>query len=122
MASLDVVLPTRGTLFRFSTPRGEVQIAARPMSQPVMESLVRLGGVLAALVVLLAVRRFLRRHGFSPLARRVTAVVMVILGLIGMFVGVFPLAGVVLFVIGVAWLVRLALARRRAAIAVRVPQ
>jgi hypothetical protein len=115
MASLDVVIPQRGQVFKFTMPRGDIQITARPVSQPLVDSLLRIAGVLAAVGVLVALRRFLKRRQFGPSARRAAAATLIVLGFIGLLLGIFPLAGLAMFVIGIVWAIRLALARRREA-------
>jgi hypothetical protein len=115
MASLDVAIPQRGQVFKFTMPRGDIQVTARPVSQTLVDSLLRIAGVLAAIGVLVALRRFLKRRQFGPSAHRAAAVTMIVLGLVGLFVGILPLAGLVMLAIGIAWAIRLALARRREA-------
>ena len=52
LASLDVQIPERGTVYRFTTPRGEQQITARAASSRLLEGLGRLGIVAVAAVLL----------------------------------------------------------------------
>jgi hypothetical protein len=115
MASLDVELPARGTLYRFTMPRAEIDIAARPVSQPLIDSLIRIGGVLVALAVLALGWRFWKRGGLPPTVRPAAALILIILAAIGLLGGVFPIASFVVLVAAIVWRVRLAIERRRAA-------
>ncbi len=57
LASLDFELPTHGVLYRFTTPRGEVEITARHVSDNLVQRLLGIVETLAVLLVLwLAVR------------------------------------------------------------------
>ena len=53
IASLDVQLPKRGTVFRFSTPRGDVKITARAVSRELTDRASQVAVSLAILLVLL---------------------------------------------------------------------
>ncbi len=117
MASLDVELPARGTLYRFTMPRAEIDIAARPVSQPLIDSLIRIGGVIVALAVLALGWRFWKRGGLPPAARPAAALIFIVLGLAGFLFGVFPVPSFVVLVAAVVWRVRLAIEHRRAAMA-----
>ncbi|MCX5659362.1 MAG: hypothetical protein NTW19_06515 [Planctomycetota bacterium] len=55
LASLDVAVPIRGLAYRFTTPRGEVEISAVAVSRPFVGNLFRLGVALAALVVVVII-------------------------------------------------------------------
>ena len=102
LASLDVEIPVRGTEYRFTTPRGEVAVTARPVSRTMMDSLKQIGLVVlfivAAVVVVRVVRRLRRR--VSPVV--IAAGLLILLGLIGMIV--LPMAGAALVIVGLAML------------------
>ena len=115
LASLDVQLPVRGRLYRFSTPRGEVEIAARAVSVSLLDGLERAGGVLAVLVVLGLVRRRLRGRPLTTEAQAILSTVLILAGIAGLMAGVFPLAALLTAAVGVAMKVVLFFARRRAA-------
>ncbi|HEY5311334.1 MAG TPA: hypothetical protein VIK18_02400, partial [Pirellulales bacterium] len=53
LASLDVKIPRRGVVYRFTTPRGEVHVTAQAVSARLTTSLFRLG--IVALVALFAI-------------------------------------------------------------------
>jgi autotransporter-associated beta strand protein len=114
MASLDFELPQRGRLYRFTTPRGEVELSARAVST---RFLVRLGSLLAIVVLVLAVHRLVlaaRRGGFARLRGRPGAILLAVLGLLSLVTGVMPLAGLACLAVGV---VRYLMLRRRRAVA-----
>jgi hypothetical protein len=117
MASLDVELPTRGKVYRFSTPRGDTEVTASAASQPLIDGLERVGGAAALVLAVLFVRRMLRRRTLDLPAQNTLATVLIVLGLVGMLIGILPVAGLVAMVVGVAIKVRLFRARRRPAAA-----
>jgi hypothetical protein len=117
LASLDVELPKRGTLYRFTTPRGVVEITSCAASVPLLEGLERLGGVVVLAVLVAAVIRLARRRPLSMQAQGTVATVLIILGIVGILFGVLPLGGLVAVILGIVILVRLRRARRKAAAA-----
>ena len=64
LASLDVELEPRGRKFLFTTPRGDVQVTARAVSDPLLGRLLRLAAVAIGLGLAVVVAR--RRGGFAP--------------------------------------------------------
>jgi hypothetical protein len=118
MASLDVELPLRGTVYRFTTPRGDVDIRATAVSQPLIDGLVRLGAAAGLVVIVLVVRRLARRGSFRLAAQRTASTVLLVLGVLGTLFGVFPIAGVAAIFVGLGMKVWLRFARRKAAAAV----
>ena len=117
MASLDVQLPLRGRVYRFTTPRGDVEVTASAASRPLIEGLERLGGVAALVVVVLAARRLVRGRSFSIQTQSTISTVLVVLGVLGMLVGILPVAGLIMTVIGVIMKIHLFRVRRRPAAA-----
>jgi hypothetical protein len=117
LASLDVELPLRGTVYRFTTPRGDVDIRATAVSQPLIDGLVRLGAAVGLVVIVLVVRRLARRGSFGLAAQRTASTVLIVLGIAGAFCGVFPIAGVAAIFVGIGMKVWLRFARRKAAAA-----
>jgi len=117
LASLDVDLPLRGTMVRFTTPRGDVEIRATAVSQPLIDGLVRLGAAVGLVVLVLVVRRLARRGSFGFAAQRTCSTVLLVLGVLGVMFGVFPVAGVAAIFAGIGMKLWLRFARRRAAAA-----
>ncbi|MCX5675027.1 MAG: hypothetical protein NTX87_08470, partial [Planctomycetota bacterium] len=115
LASLDVELPLRGRLFRFTTPGGEMKIAATAASLRLVEGAERLGAVLALVVLMWIAWRLARRGSFGPAARRTASTVILVLGVVGVLFGVFPVAGLVALLVGLVMKVWLRFARRGAA-------
>jgi hypothetical protein len=113
MASLDVELPRRGTVYQFTTPRGEVEIVACSMSLPLIDGLERVGGVAALVAIVLLARRRLRGRTFSLRAQATFSTALIVLGVIGAALGVLPVAGLLAVALGVAMKIRLFFARRR---------
>lgn len=117
MASLDVQLPARGRVYRFTTPRGDVEVTASAASRPLIEGLERVGGVAALVIVVLAIRRLARRRSFGLQTQSTLSTVLIVLGIIGLFVGILPVAGLIAIVIGVIMKIHLFRVRRRPAAA-----
>ena len=112
LASLDVRLPERGRLYRFTTPRGELEISARAFPIVVLQRLAGLGVVLAAIFVVWLLGRENSRRGWAAIFNsRVFAVALLVAGVLSVIVGVFPVAGLVAIAAGIVLVVR----RRQAA-------
>jgi hypothetical protein len=103
LASLDFALPACGLVYRFATPRGEVELTARAVSSELVDRLRQLALALAALVVLLVVYRLLRRGWF---ATSLGSTIAIFGGLISICVGLLPGVGLVALVGGVVVKVR----------------
>ena len=114
LASLDVEVPRRGMLYQFSMPMppANVGIAASTAASTTIDSVERAAGVVALILVLLIVRRWLRGRTFDLRAQSVAALVLIVLGVVGAAFGVFPLAGVLAVLLGLGMQVRLFFARR----------
>jgi hypothetical protein len=117
MASLDVELPQRGLVYRFTTPRGDVDVAASAASKPLIEGLERVGGVAVLIILVLAARRLLRGRSFDIRTLSIASTVLIVLGVIGMVLGIVPVPGLVAMVVGVAIKIHLFRVRRRPAAA-----
>ena len=100
LASLDFELPTRGMVYRFTTPRGEQEITARYLSGDVVRRLVELAWVAVAVLVVWFIVGLVRRGRFDWLARPTGSWLLIGLGLFSLLVGVFPVAGLVAIVFG----------------------
>jgi hypothetical protein len=116
LASLDFELPQPpGRLYRFTTPRGEMELAARAVSTA---WLARLGGlaVIAGLVlVVYGFARAGRRTTFSGLRTRTAALLLALLGVLSLLSGLLPILGLACLVIGIVAFIKLR--RRRAPVA-----
>jgi len=117
LASLDVELPRRGTLYQFTMPRGEVEITARSASLPLIEGLERVAGVVVLVVVIVLVRRWVRGREIGLKTQGTISTVVIILGVIGVAFGIFPVAGLLALAVGVSMKTKLFFARRRPAAA-----
>ncbi|MFO8012460.1 MAG: hypothetical protein R6X20_04045 [Phycisphaerae bacterium] len=114
LASLDVELPERGRLFRFTMPMPpeDVAIEATAASEAVADGTARAAGVLAVLLVLLGLRRWLRGRSFDVRTQSLISTVMIILGVFGVVLGIFPLAGLAAVLVGAGMKVYLFFERR----------
>jgi hypothetical protein len=114
LASLDVELPLRGRLFRFTTPGGEMKITATAASLRLVEGAERLGAVIALVVLVWIGWRLARRGSFGHAAQRTASTVLLVLGVVGVLFGVFPVAGLAALLVGLVMKVWLRFARRGA--------
>ena len=106
LASLDFELPTRGMVYRFTTPRGEQEITARYLSGDVVRRLVELALVGVAVLVTWFIVGMVRRGRFDWLARPAGSWLLIGLGLFSLLAGVLPWAGIVAIVVGFGLKVR----------------
>jgi len=113
LASLDVDLPDRGVEFMFTTPRGEIEITARAVSAPMTERIVWLIAIVVALVVLYIIYRLARRIVPWLVGSQVGASLLFLAGVFSLLFGLFPIAALTAFVVGLVQLIRLSIANRR---------
>jgi len=112
LASLAVEFPVRGTPYFFTTPRGEVTITARGISQASLGTLEHAGVVLLAVVLYALIRRAARR---GRLVTLLGPTLLIVLGLASLVTGVLPLLGAAMVVAGVV--IRISRGRRQRAVA-----
>jgi hypothetical protein len=107
LASLDFRLPERGLVFSFTTPRGQIEITARPIAYPLIGRLIGLVILAAVVLIAWAASRQPAREAYSRLFSTVASgVLLALVGLVSLITGVFPYAGLVLMVIGIALAIR----------------
>jgi len=100
LASLDVELPMRGTVYRFTTPGGDAEITARALHGRLVDNATRAVAIVAAILVVLALVRIARRGGFGWLVGRAGCASLIVIGLI--LLVVLPVLGLVALVSGIA--------------------
>ncbi len=100
LASLDVEIPRVGKRFRFSTPRGDVQITARTVTDSTLETLTQWGIAAATVLLLITGYLFFRPGGYLGRNPKASAHVLIILGLLSLMTGLFPLAGALMLIAG----------------------
>ncbi|HZL88018.1 MAG TPA: hypothetical protein VFB96_06540, partial [Pirellulaceae bacterium] len=107
LASLDVEIPQDGVEYLFTTPRGKVEITARPVSHWVLSRLWGAGGLLAAVIVLWALTRPVLVRGYRTAAGTLWfAIALIVVGLASLVIGVVPVAGLIAALIGAALVAR----------------
>lgn len=100
--SLDVNLPWRGNVYRFTTPRGKApEITARAISSELLGKVYRVAGLLVGLVGVLVVVRMVFGGWLRWLAGLAGTVLLLGLGLALLLLGIFPVGGAALFLVGV---------------------
>lgn len=118
LASMDIEIPADGVEFFFTTPRGKVEITARPVSESLVARLWGTGGLFAAALLLWVVTRPRLLRVYRLVAGTLTfAIVLIVAGLMGIVLGVVPLAGLVAALIGAGLIVRRMVAGKRLAVA-----
>jgi hypothetical protein len=114
LTSLDLELPTRGTVYLFTTPGGETQITGWAVAAESVLKLAYLVAVLAVIVVVLWIVRCASGGGFRWLAGRAGAILLICLGVLLLIAG-FLVAGLALVIAGVVLAIRRVALRRSAA-------
>ncbi len=112
IVSLDVELPERGQVFNFTTPRGEVEITARAISDSLVSRLLRFAWVLGGLGIIGVVTQLVRRGGLNFLRTKLGAVLLIPFGLV--LFCFFPVLGTVAVVAGVLLTISALMIRREA--------
>jgi hypothetical protein len=113
LASLDVDLPLRGREYLFTTPRGDIDITARAVSEPLLDRLTRLLVIAAGFVGLLVLLRVLPRVARVLHGSRWFAGAVLLVGLLSLLLGIFPILAPAALIYGLVQLIRLEIARRR---------
>ena len=108
LTSLDVEFPTRGKVYFFTAPRGEVEIRARAVSRPLLANLGLVGLVILIVGAIAGIWRFGRRGRLIEQNVRAITTIMILVGLAGVVIGLLPVLGVVLAVVGIVWKVQVA--------------
>ncbi len=100
LVSLDVHIPTRGILYQFTTPRGDVKITARAVSRTFLANLARWAIVFAVIAVLWRGYKFVLQERFADKYVRTISIALIVAGLASVLTGVLPLAGVLALIVG----------------------
>jgi hypothetical protein len=104
LASLEVVLPTqdanRWSIYRFTTPRGEVEITARSLSDKLLHRVGYAAGTLAVILLIGFLVRLGFRSGESRHTKSSMTTLMIVLGLLALILGVLPVLGVLAIIAG----------------------
>lgn len=107
LASLDVQLPERGQLYQFTTPRGEISVAANSISVNVLSRLMRLGFVLGLVAIGWVLTRPRSLQEWRKLLESTpVGVALIIVGFASLLGGILPLAGLLTMLSGIAVIVR----------------
>lgn len=114
LASLDVELARRGTEFLFTTPRGDIEITARPLPQALVDRSSRFGGLLLFLVVGLAAYRVVPPVCKAIARSRLALLLLMLLGLVAMCASIVPLYALMLLVTAALLLAHSLFSRRTA--------
>jgi hypothetical protein len=100
-------------VYHFTTPRGEVELNARAISQGLVVKLGWLAMVAVAAFLVWYDVRLLRRARFGWLKGPAGAAVLLIVGVVSLIAGVLPIAGLVAVGIGAFLVARLLVLRRK---------
>ncbi|MCU0982765.1 MAG: hypothetical protein MUF25_26690, partial [Pirellulaceae bacterium] len=113
LASLDVDLPLRGREYLFTTPRGDIDITARAVSEPLLGRLYRLLVIAIGFVVFLVLLRVLPWIARGLHRNRWFAAAVLLVGLLSLLLGIFPILALAALIYGLVQLIRLEIARRQ---------
>ncbi len=117
LASLAVEFPVRGVPYYFTTPRGEVAVTARAVSSRFIETVRRIGSTLVVIVIIGAACVALRKPSVLRLESRAWSTLLIALGFTGVVVGVLPVLGLAVIVVGVVARINVRRRERAAALA-----
>lgn len=110
LASLDVALPGedrgRWESHRFTTPRGEIGILAYAVGWEAVDMLKRVGTALGLLMALFVFRVLARTGLMSVKTRRLLSTVIILVSVLGLLVGLFPIAALVLLIAAIVMRIR----------------
>ena len=110
LAGLEIQIPKRGKLYRFTTPLGDADITGRPVSRTLESNAKRLGWVAGIILVALLACKLLRKVRWTALGeQRALLFAMLGLGLLSMLTWTLPIYGALLFLTGAVLLIRRAL-------------
>lgn len=119
LASLELQLPVHDEgfyqVYRFSTPRGEVEITAWAVSDSLWTRLLKLVAVVAAVAVLAYLVRLARAGRLAWLWGAGGSWLLICVGLLALLLGILPVAGLIALAAGIVIKIRRAVARRAAA-------
>jgi hypothetical protein len=103
-ASLDVQLPQRGTEYRFTTPRGNIEIQARAIDNSLWLRAKKLA-IVAGLILLVAFCVRIIRSVNERILGPKLAMLLIIIGLLMLVLGVAPVLGGIALVVGIIQIV-----------------
>jgi len=106
LASLDVEIPTRGAVYNFTVPRGEVEVTARAASRSMLDGLYQLGLVLVVVAVIGCLLRLAVGGRFGWLAGPGGSTLLICLGLLCLVLGFFQIASLAAIAAGIYFKVR----------------
>lgn len=105
LASLNVAIPRRGVVYRFTTPRGEVHITGRAISDTLATSVFRVAIVLiVAIIAILALRAVQGGWVARAFQSRLGCLLLVLLAIFSLVLKLTLIAVLLVFV-GFLWLV-----------------
>ena len=110
-ASLLVSMQPRGTIYRFRSPRGRLEITGRAVSSSLRRRSILAAAICIVLLVIFLIYRFIERHGLDRIINRVAAGGLILIGLLLLAMNIaVPIASVII-VLGVIQIVRITATR-----------
>jgi len=101
LASLDFELPQRGTTYFFTTPRGNIEISARPINSHLLQQLTNFAWLVALVVAALCGWWLVQKVTRSRRGQIVVATLLCITGPMLVVFGTLPIFGIVMILGGV---------------------
>ncbi len=102
MASLDVTLPKRGRVYRFTTPGGDCEIVARSASHEAIRGWIQSAVVVVVVLLALSALRMGRAGGFDWVLGAGFSTALIALGALALLLGFFPVYGLLAVIAGIA--------------------
>jgi hypothetical protein len=107
LVSLDVQIPRRGEVYRFTTPRGDAQITAQAAAVPLVDNLQRLAIVAGVIALFYLVYRLAKGGKLTRIFSSISSsVALLLIGAFSLFTWLLPVVGLILIVTGIVLLVR----------------
>lgn len=106
LASLDIDLPRTGVEYMFTTPSGKIELSARSISKPIVKRGKRLGLVLLFLAGGWIIYKLVSLIGGRLLVQRHGPTLLIVAGVLSMLVWVFPVAGLLLVLTGIVFILK----------------
>jgi hypothetical protein len=107
LAGLDIKIPTRGKLYRFTTPLGDADITGRPVATTLVADGYRAAAVIGVLLVLAVVWRVGRKLRWTWFRdTKLGAAALIVVGILGLLTFTLPLIAGLLVLMGLVFLLR----------------
>jgi hypothetical protein len=105
-ADLGLTIPEDAAIYTFTTPRGDVLVTARTVSNDLLARLLHLAVVVGVVLAAWCIVRLVRSAGYRQLSRPRSGAVLAVAGIASVVTGIFPIAGLAAMIGGLVILGR----------------